>query len=182
MAVIRVEDFRDAAPRIVDRMRQESGLKLVRIEGDLGVGKSALAGIIADAVGGRPVHGDEFMSPCPDLPVSYPDRVGSTFEGEVQNVLASGRWGIADAICLGEVLPEEVFGRGLCIYIKRLSFLFPDNPTWRLGWNLEQGPIPDREFHRSVHLYHLRHRPHETADIVIELPDRDSTLTGPKVR
>jgi hypothetical protein len=181
MIVIRVADFRDAVPRIIERMDLGSGPRLVRVEGDLDAGKSALADLLAEAVEGEHINGDTFMSPPPDLPVPYPDRIQAAFGDKVRSVMASDRWAIMEAICLGEVLPEEEFGRGLRLYIKRLSFLFPDNPLWRLGWSLEQGPVPDREFHRSVHLYHLRQRPHETADIIIELPDRDSTLVGRKI-
>jgi len=81
--------------------------------------------------------------------------------------LASGR--VVVLVCLEEVGPSQRWGRGAVVYIKRLSFNNQD-PIWHDGFNLEGEP-PTDEVNRSVFLYHNRVKPHEAADMIVELPD-----------
>jgi hypothetical protein len=76
---------------------------------------------------------------------------------------------ILDAVCLEEVAPVQKWGRGLRIYVKKLSFNNVD-PIWHVGYNLEDEP-PTDEPHRSVHLYHLNTLPHMNADLIVEYPE-----------
>ena len=66
---------------------------------------------------------------------------------------------VLEGVCLEDVAPEAVFGRGARVYLKRLTVLGPDLCLWQ-GFD-EGGRVPSREVHRSVHLYPMRERPHE---------------------
>jgi hypothetical protein len=59
---------------------------------------------------------------------------------------------------LGELAPEDVFGRGFVIYVQRVSVLGPDNHLWH-GFD-KHGPIDERPLFRSIHDYHKHFRPH----------------------
>jgi hypothetical protein len=58
---------------------------------------------------------------------------------------------------------------GVFVYVKRLSFNNQD-PMWHHGFDIE-GEAPKREPHRSIVLYHQKSKPHERANLIIELPD-----------
>jgi hypothetical protein len=82
---------------------------------------------------------------------------------------------VLDAVCLREIASVERWGRGFNVYVKKLDFGGSNRPIWHDGLNLEDDP-PPHEPHRSVHLYHLNIRPHETADLIIEVPGKDDQL------
>lgn len=92
----------------------------------------------------------------------------------ILDALSSNRTVILDAVCLEDVAPYSKWGVGYKVYVKRLSFN-ATNPAWSEGYNLEDDP-PEPEPHRSVHHYHLRCRPHETAQIIIEWPENGHEL------
>ena len=82
---------------------------------------------------------------------------------------------VLDAVCLEEVAPSTKWGRGFVVYIKRLSFN-TQAPIWHEGFHLEE-EVPTKEVNRSIHMYHNRVRPHETADLIIELPETGHLMT-----
>jgi hypothetical protein len=72
---------------------------------------------------------------------------------------------VVEGICLEELAPSYRFGRGFVIYVKRIS----QAGLWH-GFD-EHNATPDREWHRSVDLYHRRYRPHESADVIMEVAE-----------
>ena len=66
-------------------------------------------------------------------------------------------------------------GRGFVVYVKRLWFNYRDR-MWHEGLSLE-APPPSKEVHRSIHLTNNRVRPHQTSDLIIELPNREHSVT-----
>ncbi|CAN0477881.1 unnamed protein product, partial [Phaeothamnion confervicola] len=154
---------------IVQIWRDAASPKIIRLEGFAGVGKTGLAGLVKARVNGVHVAGDEFVSPF-DVPRSYRERMRqSEFNAAIEKAVSSKRAVILDAVCLDEVAPIATWGRGFVVYIKRLSFNKED-PIWHDGISLER-EAPIKEAHRSIHLYHNRVKPHETANLIIELPD-----------
>jgi hypothetical protein len=49
-----------------------------------------------------------------------------------RSVLQEPGWTIVEAVCLEELVPEDVFGRGFGIYVKRVAVLGPD--LYLLAW------------------------------------------------
>jgi hypothetical protein len=174
----RVEHVRDVVPDLVDLLRSAPpDPKLIRIEAIDGAGKSTLAKLLSAELHAVLVQSDEFVTPFEERR-AYREHVRlPDFQRTLRGALNQG-WAIADGVCLEEIAPEEEFGRGFRIYVKRLSFNLPDQPWWH-GFD-EDGAIPTREVDRSIHLYHFKHRPHEAADALIEIPELGHTLFGPE--
>jgi hypothetical protein len=166
--MLRTNDFRHVLPQLV-KCVQESGVtpRLVRIEGVMGVGKSRLAEMLAGEL--DVIRGDRFAYPDKsDRPYAQAiDR--NAFRVQLTNLLQEPRWTIIEAVCLGELAPEDQFGRGLMIYVKRVAVLGQDLYAWH-GFD-EDGPIDNNSLSRSIHDYHKRFRPHEKADVLIVLPE-----------
>src|ERR1700730_2621273 len=100
--------------------------------------------------------------------------VDGELDAAIAQALSTHSTWILEAICLDDIAPIERWGRGLVVYIKRLSFNNRD-PLWHDGFRLEEAP-PKDEPHRSVQFYHMRIRPHENADLIIELPQEGHAL------
>jgi hypothetical protein len=171
MLTLRTNDFSHVLPELVKHI-EESGVTphLVRIEGVMGSGKSTLADMLAGALGSADVvHGDKFASPDKsDRP--YADAIDiSALRAHLASLLRKPTWTILEAVCLDEVAPEAAFGRGFVIYVKRVAVVGPDVHPW-YGFE-EGGAIPERPLFRSIHSYHTRFRPHETADILLVHPE-----------
>jgi hypothetical protein len=167
--------FETAAGKVVEMWRDAGSPKPIRLEGFAGVGKTGLAKLLANLIAGEHVAGDHFVVKF-DKPPSYQECIRqSEFEAAITQAFSSGRVVILDAVCLEEVTPSTKWGRGFVVYIKRLSFNNP-SPIWHNGFYLED-EAPEQEVHRSIHLYHNRVKPHETADLIIELPDIGHSMT-----
>jgi hypothetical protein len=148
------------------------------MEGFCGVGKTAIAGRLASKLRGAVhIRGDD-LAFKPEKPTPYPGCIRqSKLDQSISDAIASGAVVILDAVCLESIAPSKRWGRGLMVYVKRLSFNTPNNPRWDEGYKLEYGDdVPDREPHRSVHLYHMAALPHENADIIVELPEAGHSL------
>jgi Mrp family chromosome partitioning ATPase len=170
MLTLRTNDFRHVLLELVEHV-QESGARLVRIEGVMGAGKSTLADMLAAALrDANVVHVDrEFASPdesyCP-----YAEAIDiSALHARLGSLLQEPRLTILDAVCLGEVAPEATFGRGFVIYVKRVAVLGADLHLWH-GFD-EGAALPENLLFRSIHCYHMRFRPHEKADILLVHPE-----------
>jgi hypothetical protein len=173
----RFEHVRNAVPEIAARILEANPSPcLVRIEGVDGSGKSTLARELARHLSGLLIHGDDYIVPSEDeKPYSSCIRLDA-LRADLRASLSTSQIVVADAVCLGELAPEAEFGRGYKIYLKRLSFNVPGG-IWH-GFD-PYDATPEWEIARSVYLYHAHYRPHETADVIIELPESGHTLQGP---
>jgi hypothetical protein len=150
---------------------------LIRIEGVCGSGKTTIAQKLQAYGVGLHINADHFVA-RPSVATPYPGCVKqSELEAAIADAFKTGKVVILDAVCLEEVAPVQRWGSGLNIYVKMLSFNNTD-PTWHVGFNLEDEP-PVNEPDRSVHLYHLKYRPHLHADLIVEFPEEFHCL--PKV-
>jgi hypothetical protein len=170
--------FDAAAERVVEVWRGSGKPMLIRVEGFDGAGKTGLARLVKERIGGEHVEGDKFAFK-PEVPTPYRECLRrDDLDAAIERAVASGYVVILDAVCLEEVAPSERWGRGFVVYVKRLSFS-TQVPIWHEGLSLED-EAPTREVHRSIHLYHNRAKPHETADLIIELPTVDYAMTPGK--
>jgi hypothetical protein len=142
---------------------------LIRIEGVCGSGKTTIGRKLAAKGVGLHIEADKFA--FQQLKASPYSECLKQEELNAAIVRAnhSDNTVILDAVCLEEVAPVQRWGRGLSIYVKRLSFNNVD-PIWHEGINLEE-EAPMNEPHRSVHLYHLKYAPHMNADLIVEFPE-----------
>lgn len=161
-------DLRKAAV-VVHIWREAGESKLLRFEGFDGVGKSGLAKLIGLQIGAEHIEGDKFAFK-PEAPTPYRGCLRQPqLDAAIRSAFASGKAVALDAVCLDEVAPSSTWGRGFVIYVKRLSFNNQD-PIWHHGFQIEGEP-PEDEPHRGIILYHKKSKPHERADLIIELPD-----------
>jgi hypothetical protein len=165
-----VQTFEEAA-QVVTRVWADVGKShIIRFEAFDGMGKSGLAQLVAAKIGAEHVEVDKFAFK-PELQKPYRDCLRKEeLDAKISEVIASRKPVILDAVCLDEVAPRSQWGRGFVVYIKRLSFNNPD-PTWHEGFGLEDEETPTDEPHRGVFLYHQRSKPHQRADLIIEIPD-----------
>jgi hypothetical protein len=142
---------------------------LIRIEGVCGSGKTSIGRKLAERGAGLHIEADKFATK-PTEPTPYPQCLKrEELNGAITHAIHTSKTVILDAVCLEEVAPVERWGRGLSIYVKRLSFNTID-PIWHVGLDLEDEP-PIKEPDRSVHLYHLKALPHMNADLIVEFPE-----------
>lgn len=173
--IVTVPTFGIAASKIVERWRDKGRPNPIRFEGFDGAGKSGLAKLVSEIVGGEHIEGDKFVRKF-DEPPPYPKCIiQAELDAAVQQAFDSCRITILDAVCLEEVAPSARWGRGFVVYVKRLSFNNSD-PSWHEGTSLEFAP-PDREVHRSIHLYHCTFKPHMNCDLIVEIPNEGHTVT-----
>ena len=153
----------------------KSPSNLIRIEGVCGSGKTTIARMLAVNGVGLHVEIDKFANKSSE-PAPYPQCLRqSELEDAIERAIQTNGCVILDAVCLGEVAPAERWGRGLRIYVKRLSF---NNvaPIWHEGFHLrDEAPID--EPHRSVHTYHLNYSPHMNTDLIVEFPEDGRRLS-----
>jgi hypothetical protein len=174
-----VPTFEASAEKIVRFWCDAGSPKLIRIEGFDGVGKSGLAKLVKGRIGAEHVEGDEFVDKFDDPP-PYRDCVRrGEFDVELARAVATGRVVIVEAVCLEEVAPSTKWGRGFVVYVKRVSYS-SNMPMWHPGLFLEDPP-PAKEVHRSIHLYHNNVKPHQTADLIVELPTVDYPMPEGKL-
>lgn len=164
-----VSDAKDAAAVLA-----KFNHRLIRIEGFAGVGKTTIARQFADLVGAIHVEGDKFANKATE-PTQYRDCIRQgAFEAAIRDA-ETAMFLILDAVCLDEIAPIEKWGRGFLVYVKRLSFNNCHAPTWHGGFDLEE-EAPTKEPDRSIHLYHSSVRPHERADLILELPQEGHAI------
>ena len=142
---------------------------LIRIEGVCGSGKTSIGRKLAERGIGLHIEVDKFATK-PPKPSPYRQCLKrEELDTAIARAISTSTTVILDAVCLEEVAPVQKWGRGLRIYVKKLSFNNVD-PIWHVGYNLEDEP-PTDEPHRSVHLYHLNTLPHMNADLIVEYPE-----------
>ena len=169
-------DLEIAARAIASAWKERSYPKIIRLEGFCGVGKTTIAHELKALIGALHLeadeHVDQFDEPIP--PYSRCVRQAE-FDALVEIAMYSNCPLVLDSVCLEEIAPSQRWGRGLVAYIKELSFADPRIPTWHGGFHLE-GEEPTLEPDKSVHRYHRRYRPHETADLIFEVPEFEEVL------
>jgi hypothetical protein len=77
--------------------------------------------------------------------------------------------------CALVIAPEQQFGRGYRVYIKRLRILLGDR-GWSYGFDIddEEHSSPGEDpIERSIRLYHREYRPHEAAYLIVNVPDEE---------
>jgi hypothetical protein len=169
MTTIITRSSSDEIAAFITERLSRTHTKLIRIEGDCGSGKTSIARKLAENGAGRHIEIDNFTAK-PERAAPYSQCVRyEELDSTIARAIEIGKPVILDAVCLGEVAPLERWGRGLVIYVKRLSFNNID-PIWHFGFLLEDEP-PKNEPHRSIHLYHLRCLPHMSADLIVEFPE-----------
>jgi hypothetical protein len=174
--IVTVPDFAAAAEEISLRVKSNPPRPfLVRVEGVCSVGKTPIAKELATLITGRHIEGDQYANKHHDPP-PYPQCIRrNEWDTAIERALNNALPVALDAVCLREIASVERWGRGFNVYVKKLDFGGSNRPIWHDGLNLEDDP-PPHEPHRSVHLYHLNIRPHETADLIIEVPGKDDQL------
>lgn len=152
-----------------------SNVRLVRLDGFMGVGKSCLGRQLAELIRGTLVDSDCFVSPSeeerPYLQCLNLDELRSTVLAHTTNGVA-----ILAAVCSKEVFPPKDGLPEFSVYLKRLSFSTPSWPYWHHDPDVEE--VPSRALEKSVHEYHMSIRPHETCDLVLEIPEEGHSLQG----
>jgi hypothetical protein len=174
-AELRTNDFRHILPELGRRVQEsEVTPRLIRIEGVMGVGKSLLAGMLAGEL--DVIRGDRFAYP-EKFDRSYAEAVDrNAFRVRLMNLLQEPRWTIIEAVCLAKLAPEEQFGRGFMIYLKRVSVLGPELYQWH-GFDEDAPVVNSSLLSFSIHDYHKQFRPHEKADVLILLPEKGHSFT-----
>jgi hypothetical protein len=160
----RVNRFEEIVPELAACIKQHRS-RLVRIDGVMSVGKTPLATMLAHELCASEVHRDCFQANLQRTEL-HPDQVNvDGFRSHLEWCLERSPVTVVEGICLEELAPSDRFGRGFGIYVKRIS----QSGLWH-GFD-ELDETPNREWHRSIHLYHSNHRPHERADFVIEVSE-----------
>ena len=173
--IVTVPDFDAGAREIALRFARIAPVPpIVRIEGVCGAGKTNIARRLAPLMQASLIAGDEFATKHESPPAYHECIRRSELDAAIAQALSTHSTLILEAICLDDIAPIERWGRGLVVYIKQLSFNNRD-PLWHDGFRLEEDP-PKDEPHRSVQFYHMRIRPHENADLIIELPQEGHAL------
>jgi hypothetical protein len=153
-----------------------SNVRLVRLDGFMSVGKSCLGRQLAEHIQGTLVDSDDFASPA-EGERPYIDCLNVNDLRSVLLESANAGVTILAAVCSKEVFPPRGGLAEFSVYLKRLSFSTPNWPYWHHDPDVEE--TPSRALEKSIHEYHLRFRPHETADLVLEIPEEGHSLRGP---
>lgn len=158
--LVRSPNRQDIINHMVMRLPRDAGIQVLK--------KPIARKLTANAVSLH-IEFDKFATKR-SRPTPYPQCLRTEeLNNELTRATQTGKTVILDAVCLEDIAPVERWGRGLCIYVKQLSFNSID-PVWHVGLNLEDEP-PTDEPHRSVHLYHLKILPHTNADLIVEYPE-----------
>jgi hypothetical protein len=175
--VLRTNDFRHILPELVKCVKEsEVTPRLIRIEGVMNVGKSPLADMLAAELDVMDVmHGDCFayQEKASRAYAQAIDR--DAFRVRLGNLLREPKWTIIEAVCLGDLAPEDQFGRGFMIYVKRVAVLGQDLHIWH-GFDEDHEPDDDSPLSRSIHDYHAQFRPQEKADVLIVHPEEEHSF------
>jgi hypothetical protein len=173
--IITVPDLDIAVSALVAAWKEGGRPTPIRLEGFCGTGKTTIAHGLTTEISAAHVEGDYHVDKF-DEPPPYPQCIRQPeFDEVIEALRVLNRPLVLDAVCLEEIAPSAKWGRGLVVYIKRLSFNNSLAPIWHAGLNLTGRAPPDHP-ELSVHEYHLRFRPHETADLIIEVPEYGHVL------
>jgi energy-coupling factor transporter ATP-binding protein EcfA2 len=130
---------------------------LVCIDGHSGVGKSRVAKSLAALRKSQLIQVDNFVRR--DLPGrKYVPKIDKCRLHETVSLALSKGPAVVDGLCLSHLIPEPKFGRGFRIYVR--------SEGHGDGWSDEI----DRRRELGTNLYHRRHNPEATADLVITVP------------
>jgi hypothetical protein len=174
MTIITTKSDSDEIVDFVFNFLSKSPSNLIRMDGICGSGKTTIAHKLATRIGGLHIEGDKFADK-PPIPTPYHRCLNyKKMDDAISRAICAGAPVILDAVCLAEVAPEEKWGRGLRVYVKRLSFNSTD-PAWHMGFELDDEP-PNNEPDRSVHFYHTKFLPHIDADLIVEFPEEGHRL------
>ena len=172
MIRIRANDLREAVPLAVQAASHASlDAKLVRIEGMNGVGKSPLARFLKQPLGAEVPHADDFYSRSEthDYAAAV---VKAGFRQAVEHALANECWVVAEGVLLADALPETQRLSGFKVYIRRLTHYPTSGWVWPYAYDVDDlGFTPTGKLDQWVLTYHRAHRPHERADLMIDLPE-----------
>jgi hypothetical protein len=166
-----VAGIADAADRIAASWRGTDEL-LLRIDGFMGAGKSSNAALLAKSDESiRVINPDNFASR--DLAATrFAEKVDiDRLHSVACRAISEGNRVIFEGVCLEELLPSSQFGRGFCVYIKRVSLPAPGLPLWHDGFNLEAIEPAHDWLHEDIIRYHRECQPHECADLILAVPE-----------
>lgn len=170
-----VPTFDAAVEKVLTAWNEAGKPRLVRFEGFDGVGKSGLARLFANRVGGVHVKFDDYITKS-DIEQPYREFIRQPeADAATDAATSSGKIVALDAVCLDEIAPSTRWGRGFVVYVKRLSFN-NWNPMWHEGLNLDDEQ-PDHEIRKSVVEYHRKFKPHLCADLIVELPESGHSIS-----
>lgn len=127
---------------------------------------------MAARIGAQFIDSDDYANAYDDPPGYVECLRLDELRQEIEDAIARGAVVLA-GVCSAELWP----GPSVSIYIKRMSFSTPEWPIWFKEFQFDD-PLPLIQPHRSIMQYHLTHRPHDIADLVLELPDLGQTLEG----
>ncbi len=146
--------------------------RLVRVEGLDGVGKSTLSKALWPKLRATYLETDDesHFRFSPERWTTFIQTVHvDVYQEEARNALDAGGWVVADSVCLDEVLPEHIFGRGFRVYVMPMETYHGGFSRWSYGADLEREPIGSNDLDLSIRNYHLTFRPHWRADAVVQI-------------
>jgi hypothetical protein len=144
--------------------------RLVRVEGIDGVGKSRLSRSLKTELSGEHLEVDEGFRHYPEQFESFVETVQvESFRKAVFDLLRFGRWVVADTVCLDEILPETQFGRGFRFYVMSLDDHSDGFSRWDYQRELSREPTGFNALDLSIWDYHLKFRPHERSDAIVQI-------------
>jgi hypothetical protein len=168
----RFQHVNDAVEGLLSILHERNrGLRLVRVEGLDGVGKSTLSRALSPKLMATYLETDESRFRFqPEQWTTFVETVHiDAYREEARKALNAGGWVVADSVCLDEVLPEDLFGRGFRIYVMPIETCHGDFSLWSYGADLEREPIGYNGLDMSIRNYHLTFRPHWRADAVVQI-------------
>jgi hypothetical protein len=171
-SIVRAE-HEDAVAKIAAELPSKA--KLVRLDGFMSVGKSCLGRQLAERIHGILVDSDDFASHSEEER-PYIDCLNVRKLRSVLLERANAGVTILAAVCSKEVFPPQDGLAEFSVYLKRLSFSTPNWPYWHRDPDVEE--TPSRALEKSIHEYHLKFRPHEASDLVLEIPEEGHSLRG----
>jgi hypothetical protein len=144
--------------------------RLVRVEGIDGVGKSRLSRSLKTELSGEHLEVDEGFRRDSERVGSFVETVQvERFRKVAFDLLRIGCWVIADSVCLDEVLPETQFGRGFRVYVMSLEDHSDGFSRWDYQRELSREPTGFNALDLSIWYYHLKFRPHERSDAIVQV-------------
>lgn len=159
--------------------------KLIRVEGFMGTGKTKFAKALAKETNSKVVNFDRFIVSRDRDDLPYEDYINQDrVKRRLEQFNRKETVTFIEGICLGNIATEAEWGRGYVIYLKRFSVNSSSNPTWHPMYHIEDaenGDIPSDAdtMEASILRYHIAHKPHEKANMIIELPDVGYSWAGP---
>lgn len=157
----------------VDHVQVLSSLKegsLIVIDGFSDSGKTYLGRQIQKELGIFHIDTDSYVNPEINSG-SYQERISlKAFRSEIENIIRIGGSLVISGICVQDIITTIGLYFDFKIYLKKIS----KSRVWHNGHDMEEhinGQISDYfsvEPNRSDMSYHLKYRPHENADLIIE--------------